>query len=260
MKPEGTPAPRAELLTAHQQFLDAAAAFLRSRNPDPKTMTDQIMAALAGRVLQIGYSLQTLCEQDAAADAEPLARTMMSGAASLMFLRDFDSDRRTYLFAKHSQRIDTSIRAKFLSRMSQRDAKRLTRDSETAWKPILTEYRKLGVREDKLGAQPTWHGLSEQVIFELMGWGEWYDLYGLYSGTVHLGFSSLRDHLVDLLDEDRVKRSSGDPFLVLLTSRIAVTESLAQLNLLFKWDRRDDIKAVDSQFDAALTTYAQTAS
>ncbi len=57
-----------------------AVNWLNDTKVEAKTFGDTFVVLLAERVIQLGYALETLCEDGYAGEAAPIARTMMNGA------------------------------------------------------------------------------------------------------------------------------------------------------------------------------------
>lgn len=257
-----TETPEAKLLGAHAQLLDEARAFVRDQQMKPDTPGERIAGALAGRVIQLGYTVQHLSERSAVVEAEALARSMLSAAVSLLFLCDFDTERRAYLFTDHARALEERVRRSITQdqkgqggRKGQKRSDKAPGERDTAWRDFFAEFK--DVRKGKFGTSPTWHGLTDQTVFELMGWGMWYDMYALFSESVHVGFQSLHHLLDDLVAPDLMPASGGNPYLSLFASHLCLTEAMLQMNSLLKWERREDALAVVAKFRRALDEYAR---
>jgi hypothetical protein len=134
----------------------------------------------------------------------------------------------------------------------QRGQSRKTK--EEAWTEFLAEFG--DVRTEKFGTAPTWSGLTDLAVFELMGWGTWYDMYALFSESVHAGFRSLQHPLDDVVMPEAMPASGGDPYLALFASYLSTAETIGQMDTLLKWGRRTDADTIVGKYRAALHDYA----
>lgn len=251
---------REDLLAGADRLLSEVTEFLSRATVVDSELEQEIALALTIRVLKLAHSAHRLCVADCAVDAEPVARSMLSGTASLIFILDYDVRRRAALFLidgtkQDRRRLERLLRQGMLTKSAVASE---IRKSEAQLKATLASHNLADVNRNKYDTKDTWHGLSERVVFELMGWSDWYDMYAAFSANIHVAASSLKEVVAELeersIDADR---SGGDPYLVMVAMNVAVPQALFQLETLFGWGKRDEIEAIGGRFAAAISAYAK---
>ena len=174
---------REELLNAADRLLTDVAAFISTAPLSDTELEQKIALALTARVLKLAHAVHRLCVADCAVDAEPVARAMLSGAASLIFMLDYDVKRRAALFLIEGQKQENR-RLERLKRNGTLTKERLgqhIKESNTGLEQTLASHNLAAVNRNKYDAEKTWSGLRDRVLFELMGWSDSYDMYAAFS-------------------------------------------------------------------------------
>src|SRR5437773_1319660 len=95
---------RDDLLNAADRLLTDVTTFMSTAPVLDTELEQKIALGLTARVLKLAHAVHRLCVADCAVDAEPVARAMLSGAASLIFMLDYDVKRRAALFLIEGQK------------------------------------------------------------------------------------------------------------------------------------------------------------
>ena len=122
----------------------------------------------------------------------------------------------------------------------------------------LAEYAKHGITPIKIGNLNTWHGLTDEGAAELVGCGEWYDLYYRpFSEESHASEPAIRSELEQLMAEGKVTLGPQfhDPYPVLRALVDAVAGALLSLDRQFGIGKEGQIRAIATPLVTALAKH-----
>lgn len=247
------------LVRAHDDMLKAAASMLEGVpvNVDGKPGQVTVFATVA-RVIQIGCAVQDLMERGYGEEAAPLARSMLSGAMTVVALVDADTDGRALAYQMHAEKYENTLidRAEKYEIFDREQAARERRKTADRFRDGREMFARNGVTPARLGdSDRCWHGLnSDKALFEKMGWSHIYELdYAWLSDEVHFNIGAIGRELSELFDQNLSFGPKGQvDDKVLKASADAVLESLVQLSNLLQLGKREEIMAIETRFNAAL--------
>ena len=248
------------LVDAHRALLDRALSFLRALSVEPQTPGDVVVLGLVARVLQLAHAVQSLCEEGHAGEAPPVARAILNGTASLVAICDKDREGRAFAYVHggrlSKRRIEGAARELGLS---GEDRKRFIQQLNEASTDGERAFVKAGTYMLRLGNErkDTWHGLTDEKLFSQMGLAPWYELvYRTFSDESHVSARAVTLEIREVLNHDITFGAKfGPAWEVLLPSGRCVAETLAQLNLAFKLDRRPEVLAISKPYEEAIGNY-----
>jgi len=249
-----------KLLTAHDDLLVRAVDFLRNPKLDPRSPGQFVILGLGARVLQLAHALQALCEAGHAGEGAALARSILSGTASLVAICDDDREARAFAYVQGGRltksRIDGAARELGLHHEELSEFVRKLADASTAGE---RQFVDAGVVAKRLGndRSDTWHGWSDQRLFEEMKMSSWYELsYRTFSDESHVSARAVTQEVREFTRRDVGFGSKFGPcWEVVLPSGRCVAKVLAQLNIVFEVDERDAVQGVSRPFEDALRAY-----
>ncbi len=269
------PADQRPLMGAHGRMLLEAVGWLDATKVETKTFGDTFVVLLAKRVIQLGYALETLCEDGYAGDAAPIARTMMNGAMNLVYLAEAEHDCRAAAYVaqervtrkKRIEDILAQCRADRAANQRplltgaeiaqmQADDVRLTADEEGK----LGELAKQGIVPKKKGNNPTtWTGYTERELYVAMKAQAWYlSFYRLFSDQSHVSANALTSDLEEVLKGAALYGPKfADPQYVIRASHQAVLQVLFQWDRLYHTGKLVEAKAIDQRMVGAIATYME---
>lgn len=248
------------LIQAHDALLDRVVAFLRTVEVTYESPGDAIVWGLALRVLQLAHALQSLLESGYASVAAATARAILSGAVSLVAICDADKDGRAHAFAKSAE-MSTARASGIADALGLQGSERTTFLEQAATKVATSAFVRAGIEPRRVADRrdDTWHGTTDRDLFEKMGMGSWYELfYRTLSDESHVNARAIGNELRELMAGDIGFGSKYAPsWEVLLPTGKCVVEVLGQLDVVFGWNRQEEVRALGQPFETALNDYAR---
>lgn len=268
------PSAQRALLEAHEQFLRDAIKWMNCLDHRPTvTVAETVMLPLAVRVLQLGRALQAQCQVGYAGEAAPIARSMLSGAITLVCIADADPDARAVAYLQHEESVRKKRIADLVKQSEEaRASGQVPYFEDEELREIIAEDAELtktnagkfaafaaqGILPKKLGSRKdTWHGLDDRTLFEAMGAADWYlSYYRLFSDEGHVTANSLyREFSQRLAGRIDIGPRYEDPVVVIGASGKAIPETLSQINRSFGVGSRADVLALKQRLDEAIGAY-----
>lgn len=281
--------PRAQRQTEQARMLRAADDFLREADrvlAEAKVRPGPIRAlvpyALWVRLMQLARGVNFLAANGYAEEAKPTARAMLSTAVAIKLLTvddlrgkppqpgvqiDFEreSDARALSYLSHHTVIRRKQNQGYLKRgwVEKDKVDAIDKEVDAQDATTLAEYAKNGITPSaKLGNRPdSWHGLSDEIAAEVVGVGEWYDIYYRpFSEESHGSEPAVRAELDRLLREGRAVLGPlfDDPYPVLRALVDAVGGATLSLDRQFNLGKEAEIRLIAQPLVDALADHQKS--
>jgi hypothetical protein len=201
---------------------------------------------------------------------------MLSGAITLVYIADADSDARAVAYLHHEEhvrkkRISDLIKKSNQARslglspqyFSEGELQQITDEDTELTKANAAKFAAFaaqGISPKKLGSRrDTWHGLNDRELFEAVGGADWYlAYYRLFSDDGHVTANSLYTEFSQrLAGHVDIGPRYEDPIHLIGASDKAIPETLSQINRSLGIGSLAEVLALKQRLDAAINGYLQ---